>query len=464
MNVLHVESSLNWGGQEERTVCEAHWLNRNGHRCWVACNPTSEIKRRSGRMAVALDLKRSFAPSSSVKLARLCRRRSVDVLHVHSPKDAWICVPLHLLGLPVVRSRQITNAVKACWSRSVIYRRGCSQLITTADCIRRELVARNGVSPERVTVIGEGVDLSRFHPGIDGRGFRREFGIRDGEILFGLVAMIRPEKGHLTFIDAARITHERHAHTRFVIVGEGTGARELEFSLRRELVRRQGGIRSGPVIMTGFREDIPEVIAALDALVVPSHAEAQSLVIPQAFASAKPVIASAVGGIPELVDDGRNGLLTPPGDAIGLAEAMERFVTDPQLRKRLSEAGLRHARTHLDFGSRMAETISVYRKAARPPAARKRDRDGGRDRARGRRSPSIIFTVPRTGFAALACLVVLLIGPSEQTGAGLGHSAAGPVRRWSHLWSGYRIHAEDLNTTDPTEIPPPIDDDDDVLT
>lgn len=97
--------------------------------------------------------------------------------------------------------------------------------------------------------------------------------------------------------------------------------------------------------MTGFREDIPEVIAALDALVVPSHAEAQSLVIPQAFASAKPVIASAVGGIPELVDDGRNGLLTPPGDATGLAEAMERFVTDPQLRKRLSEAGLRHAHT-----------------------------------------------------------------------------------------------------------------------
>lgn len=465
MNVLHVESSLNWGGQEERTVCEARWLNRNGHRCWVACNPAAEIRRRAGSMALPVNMSRSLAPSATVRLARVCRSHSVDVLHVHSPKDAWICVPLHLLGMPVVRSRQITNAVKARWSRSIVYRRGCSQLITTADCIRRDLVARNGVAPEKITVIGEGVDLDRFHPGIDGRGFRREIGIRDGKILFGLVAMIRPEKGHLTFIDAARITHQRHASARFVIVGEGTGARELELNLRCELERRQGGLRSGPVIMAGFREDIPEVIAALDVLVVPSHAEAQSLVIPQAFASGKPVIASAVGGIPELVENERNGLLVRPGDAPALASAMERLATNPQLRTRLAEAGLRHARTHLDFGNRMAETISVYRKTTRPPAARRRDRDTVAEHARREMRRAFVLPLRQAGFVALAALFVLLIWPSDQNGLGSGPAGARPARRWSQVWTESRISTEDSNTPDPTEIPPAIDDDDDdVLT
>jgi len=210
MNILHVESSLNWGGQEQRTLLEVQWLNENGHRAWIACNPTSELRHRGGDVCIPVPMHGSFDPAASARLARLCHQRAIDVVHTHSPKDAWICSALHFAGQPVVRSRQITNPVKARWSRSIIYRRGCARVIASAACIRQDLIARNGVPPGRIAVVGEGVDLARFHPGVDGAALRKEFGVTPDQVLFGLVAMIRPEKGHLVLIEAAREVLQSH--------------------------------------------------------------------------------------------------------------------------------------------------------------------------------------------------------------------------------------------------------------
>ena len=112
ITVLHVESSLNWGGQEQRTLVETRWLRKRGHRAWIACNPDSELFARAGTLAVPLKLRRSLDLGATTALARLCDELGVDVLHAHSPKDAWLCTPLHAAGLQVVRSRQITNPVK----------------------------------------------------------------------------------------------------------------------------------------------------------------------------------------------------------------------------------------------------------------------------------------------------------------------------------------------------------------
>ena len=141
MNILHIESSLNWGGQEHRTLAETRWLNAHGHRAWIGCNPRSELHRRARDVSLDVPMRASFDPHASLAIGSFCRRLAIDVVHVHSPKDAWICCPLHMAGVPVVRSRQITNPVKAQWSRSIIYRRGCAKIIATAECIRRDLIA-----------------------------------------------------------------------------------------------------------------------------------------------------------------------------------------------------------------------------------------------------------------------------------------------------------------------------------
>lgn len=363
MNILHVESSLNWGGQEHRTLAETRWLNSHGHRAWIACNPESELRRRAHDVSLEVSLRGSFAPRASLAIHQLCRRLSIDVVHVHSPKDAWICCPLHVAGVPVVRSRQITNPVKARWSRSIVYRRGCAKIIATADCIRRDLITRNRVHPDRIAVVGEGVDVREFHPDVDGTGFRAEFGVAPATFLFGVVAMIRPEKGHRIFVQAALDLLRTHPGARFAIVGEGTGSRDAEREVRDLLRAQFGDERSGPVFMTGFRTDTPAVMAALDALVVPSTAEAQSLVVPQAFATRRAVIASAVGGLPELIRDEDTGLLVEPGSGASLASAMRRLVGDGPLRERLARRGFEYACRHLSFDRKMEQSLAVYAEA-----------------------------------------------------------------------------------------------------
>jgi glycosyltransferase involved in cell wall biosynthesis len=369
MNILHVESSLHWGGQEHRTLAETRWLNSHGHRAWIACNPESELRRRAGEVSLDVPMRTSFNPRASLALQRLCRRLSIDVVHVHSPKDAWICYPLHLAGVPVVRSRQITNPVKTRWSRSIIYRRGCAKIIATADCIRRDLIERNRVAPDRIAVVGEGVDAREFHPAVDGTAFRAEFRVAPDALLFGVVAMIRPEKGHLIFVQAALDMLRTHPGARFAIVGEGTGSRDAERETRKLLCSHFGDERCGPIFMTGFRTDTPAVMAALDALIVPSTAEAQSLVVPQAFATQRAVIASAVGGLPELVRHEDTGLLVTPGSAAALALAMRRIANDSVLRERLAQRGYEHACLHLEFDRKMEQSLAIYSETESPKAS-----------------------------------------------------------------------------------------------
>jgi glycosyltransferase involved in cell wall biosynthesis len=146
--------------------------------------------------------------------------------------------------------------------------------------------------------------LEEFHPGLDGGEFRAEFKISPKSPLFGVIAMMRLEKGQRTFINAAAKVLSLVSDARFVIVGGGGGSYvdRLYAKIRRTFPRSPA-----PVIITGYREDLSQVIAALDFVVVPSLREAQTIVIPQAFAAGKPVIASLVGGIPKLVRHEQNG-------------------------------------------------------------------------------------------------------------------------------------------------------------
>lgn len=283
-----------------------------------------------------------------------------DVIHTRSGQDAfWACL-LHFAGWTVVHSRHMTLPPDMPSRRKFPFRSGCARVIAAAEFIKKDLTALVGVPENRVDVAGEGVDLKEFHPGVEGRGFRAEFAIPEEAPVFGLVAMIRDEKGHYHFVNAASRVLTKVPNARFVIVGEGAGP-QVE-KLRRKVLR-DFPHKPSPVIFTGYREDMPEIMAEIDVLVVPSMQEAQTIVIPQAFASGKPVIASRVGGIPELVKHGENGLLVEAGDVPALADAMLQLAVSPDLRRRLGDAGLELAREELSFDGKMDLVLASYRRA-----------------------------------------------------------------------------------------------------
>ena len=311
-------------------------------------------------MRRALDLRALLA------LRRLVAERDVALVHTHSSVDSWLgALAARSRRRPVVRSRHVTIAIPR--RRGLVYRLA-DRVITSGEAAAG-IVAAAGVPRARIVAIPPGVDTGRFHPDVSGAAVRRELGMETASLV-GLVANIRGSKGHNVFLDAARRVLTARPAARFLIVGDGIGFDDVR--------RRVGALGlDAAVTMTGFRRDIPEVMAALDVLVLPSiRSEAASQVIPQALAVGTPVVASDVGGSGELVRDGETGRLVPAGDAAALAAAIVDCLADREGARAMARRGQALVRERHSLDAAMARTTAVYEEVlgagAVPAASRQR--------------------------------------------------------------------------------------------
>ena len=217
--------------------------------------------------------------------------------------------------------------------------------------IKRELVQEHGVDPSKIEVIGSAVDLEKFKPPRDRMKFRREVGVGADAPLIGNVGMIRPDKGQLILVEAAPLVLAERPDARFVIVGQGTGILKRGINVRNAIDR--AGL-ADKIVMAGYRWDTPDVYAACDMIVIASlRTEASPIVLREAFASGRPVIATNVGDIPEIIEHRQNGLLIEPSDAKALAAAILEFIRDPSLAAHCAANGLRYAKEHFSFDEMM---------------------------------------------------------------------------------------------------------------
>lgn len=354
--VLHTEASVGLGGQEIRILTETRWLLDHGWNALIACQPQSRLHaeaKAADLPVAAVRMRGTLDAGALLALRRLVRGAGVDVVHTHSSVDSWLAsLAARSLGVPVVRSRHVSIPILR--RRALVYRLA-DRVITTGDAIKAIVESHAGVPAARVVSVPAGVDTTRFHPGLSGKAVREELGLGAETPLVGLVANVRGSKGHEFFIGAARIVVTALPAARFLIVGDGIGFDDVRRRVREAGLERE-------IIMTGFRRDIPDVMAALDVLVLPStRSEATSQVIPQALAVGTAVVASAVGGIPEIVRDGETGRLVPPGDAGAIAAAVLDLLRDPARARALAEAGraLIHRRYTVD--AMMTATTGIYR-------------------------------------------------------------------------------------------------------
>jgi glycosyltransferase involved in cell wall biosynthesis len=353
--ILHTEASIGLGGQEIRILGEARWLIDHGWDCLIVCQPGSPLlveARGAGLPVAGLRMRGPWDVAALLRLRGLMRARRVALVHTHSSVDSWLAtLAAKSLGLPVVRSRHVSIPILR--RRALVYRLA-DRIVTTGEAVAAR-VREAGVPADRIVAITAGVDTTRFHPGVSGKAVRDELGIAAADRAVGLVANVRGSKGHAVFLDAAREVVTTHANVRFVIVGDGVGFEDV-----RRRVQASG--LGASVIMTGFRRDIPEVMAALDVLVLPSiKSEATSQVIPQALAVGTPVAAAATGGIPEIVRDGETGYLVEPGDAAALARAIRALLDDPERARAMAAAGQALVRSRYSSEVTMTATTDVYR-------------------------------------------------------------------------------------------------------
>jgi glycosyltransferase involved in cell wall biosynthesis len=351
---------MGWGGQEVRVLAELEWMRAHDQWVALAAHPDSAIAERAREADIPLfPLKthKSILPIEALRLTVWMGVNRVEIVNTHSSNDGWLAgLAAHLAILPIlIRSRHIeVDYPDRFWS-GVAYRVLPHHVITTSQLIADRLVAELEVPPTRVTCIPTGVDLAQFRPGTTGT-LHRELGLAPDVALVGMISVLRSWKGHATFLDAAAAYLIRNVKraVRFVIVGDGPGRETLEEKIALEPWKDH-------VTLLGYRTDIPDILASLDALVLPSYAhEGIPQIILQAQAMSCPVIATTVGGIPEVVENGVTGLLVPPRDPVALAEKITAVLSDPKLADRLVVAARDNVEKHHSLDAMGERLLKLY--------------------------------------------------------------------------------------------------------
>jgi glycosyltransferase involved in cell wall biosynthesis len=364
VRVLLVIDSLEVGGAERLVVDLALALRRKGHGVTIACSVAGDLSSVLEREGVPVQpllgqlVKRRLSAAYAWRLRRLIRRERFDVVHAHVFASAAAAATATLgTGVPLVITEHTEaswQGPSARWISRFIYSRA-ERIIAVSTPIRRRLIERDGVPTSIITVVPNAVPPA---PEDDHQSLRPAE--LPGRPVVGVIARLQPEKGVATFLEAASRVAPLLPETSFVIAGDGPLRRELE-GLAEDL-----GL-DGRVCFLGFRPDSPALMRSLEVLVVPSLTEGSPLVTLEALAAGVPVIASAVGGIPDQIRHDREGVLVSPGDAAALGEALLDLLRDSNRARNLGEAGRRRAAVEFDHGNMVARIEEVYRSVLRRP-------------------------------------------------------------------------------------------------
>jgi len=309
---------------EMRILLEITCHLRQGHKVFLLCTPGCPLFKAAEKQGIALiplKIRHTFDAQALWKIKKIIKDKGIEVLHTHSSVDSWVAsMAGKWAGVPVVvRTRHISVPTKT-HGLNKIYSLP-DAVITTGEHIRRILIKGYGLPEARVYSIPTGVDQGRFYPRPPDEKLKRELGLAQEARVITLVAILRAQKRHELMIAAAPKILERYPQVHFLFVGEGPRRTLIEEEIRRHQLEPF-------FIMTGHRNDIPEIIALTEIGVITSQAEGVPQFLLQAMAMAKPMVATRVGGIPDIMEDGVNGLLIPPEDPEALVDAVLKLLDD----------------------------------------------------------------------------------------------------------------------------------------
>ena len=366
MRILHTESSINWGGQEYRTLEQVEWLRDHGHEPFLAVRPGSDIGRRArekGLSVFDIAYKGHYDPLSIWAVRNLVKQYRIEIADCHGSRDVMTLAFVRGL-IPVIRTRHVSQALKNKLHRRIQWRYGSDHVIATAACIREEILVKGLVPEERISVVGEWAangffDLSskeKYRQDV-----RHEFEVASDRPLVCVVGMLRGDKAQEVLIETVAELKRRGRDVVALIVGSGTNS-QSDYDHRLKLLADRLGVRE-QIRFTGYRDDIPRLTQACDAQVITSiSVEAQSRAVPQAFASMTPVVASRVGGIEELVKDRYYGRLVGIKDVTAYADALIDILDNHEETRLMVNAARKFAEQNLLMAPKMAETIRIYEK------------------------------------------------------------------------------------------------------
>lgn len=324
-------------------------------------HPWLEQARERGLEAEQLEDPGPFSLGLARRLTRRVQESGADVLHTHDYKSnilGGLAARRADRGLPWVATVHLHTATSR---RLRLYRaidlfllRLADRVVTVSRDQSRMLLAR-GLDERRVVLVPNVVEVARIRAAADDpAAVRARLGLPSTGPLISLVGRLSPQKGIDDFLIAAQVLHTFRPQTRFLVVGHGP--------LRQQLEAQAAALGLGPEALRflGYRADVPSLLAASDLVALPSRQEGLPMVLLEAMALARPVVASRVGGVGDLVKDGETGLLIPPGAPDKLAERLLALIDNPEQAGRLGEAAARHVALHCAPAHAARRLASLY--------------------------------------------------------------------------------------------------------
>ncbi len=370
---LHIDTAREWRGGQSQVKYTVMGLRALGHRAMLVAHPEGELLKRmsEGMDLVPLAPRNEIDLAAAWRLSRILKQLRPDIVHAHDPHGVAMAATALSIAAPVPRpplvaSRRIEFRVaRHSFSRWKYSQVDCFLAISRA--VRDRLIA-DGIPRAKIDVVHEGVDVERI-AGLAPGNLHAALFLPAGAPIVGNVGALVAQKAQHTLVGAAALVVRQVPDVRVVILGEGELRPALEEQIKRLHLERH-------VFLAGFRPDVIELMKDFDVFALSSIHEGMCTSLVDAMAAQKPAVATAVGGVPEVLADGETGFLVPPHDEQAMAGRIVLLLKDAALRQRMGAAGLARA-TRLFTVERMVnETAAAYERLA------------GRARAAGTANPA----------------------------------------------------------------------------
>ena len=364
---IHVDTAQTWRGGQNQVLLTVNGLRAIGHRAMLVAHPSGELRKRAaeGLELVPIASRSEVDLRAAWRLSRVIRRLAPDIVHAH---DAH-ATAMAALAVPMAGSAARSPALVV--SRRVDFHlryhsfsrwkhRQVDCFIAASEAIRKMLVA-DGVAPDRTVTVHEGIDLEHVlaAPAVN---VHEVFWLPHRAPLVGNVAALVPHKGQRHLVEAAHLVVRDLPDARFVILGEGELREHLERQVRDYHLEKH-------VLLPGFRTDVLGCIKGFDLFAMSSVTEGLGTSLLDAMACSRAIVATRAGGIPEIVEHGRTGVLVEARDHAAMAREIVRLLRDDDLRRRMGEAGLARVSERFTVERMVAETAAVYERVAGTPHA-----------------------------------------------------------------------------------------------
>ena len=360
LSIVGVDPELGFGGGETQVLGLTLALAAGGHRAELICDPAGRLWERAiaaGIKCHPIRIRNAIDLAAGVKLRAILKRERYDVVHFHTSRAHSMAPLARGFGSTLVVTRRMDYRPNRVFA-PYLYNRAVDGVVAISGGVADSLAA-SGVERERITVVHSGVDCDRFRAPTsqeraDARGALK---IADTEFVISAVGALEQRKGH-RYLIAAIGAIAASGKFRCFIVGQGLIGRVLqdEIAVIRSLDR---------IKLLGRVDDVRELLWASDAFAMPSLKEGLGVAALEAMASALPVIASDVGGLREVVEDGRTGIIVPPANPEKIASAIRRLAESPELRSQMSAAARSRVVENYSMEQMAARTLALYRECLR---------------------------------------------------------------------------------------------------